>query len=277
MFGYVTINKDELKIKDYHKYQSFYCGVCKSLKDRYGIVGQVTLTYDMTFLALLLSSLYEEQEDLKPALCLAHPTQKKQIVHNSITDYAADMNVMLTYYKLADDWYDERSRKAFAMAAVLKKAFKKASAHYPEQAEVMRQYIKGVRKCEKINEQNLDKISAYTGEMLGSILAFKHDEWESHLRKMGFFLGKFIYIMDAYDDIEKDINNHSYNPLITHYYDDDFDDWCHNILVMMAAETAKEFEKMPVLQNAELIRNILYSGLWANYYKVRNQKYKIEE
>lgn len=231
----------------------------------------------MTFLALLLSSLYEEQEDLKSTICLAHPAQKKQIVHNSLTDYAADMNVMLTYYKLADDWHDERSRKAFAMAAVLKKAFKKASAQYPEQAAAMKQYIKGVRQCEKQNEQNLDKISAYTGEMLGNILAYRHDEWERPLRKMGFFLGKFIYIMDAYDDIEEDLKNHSYNPLILHYYEEDFDDWCHNVLVMMAAETAKEFEKMPVLQNAELIRNILYSGLWANYYKVRNKKYKIEE
>lgn len=142
MFGYVTVYKDELKIKDYNRYRAYYCGVCRSLKNSYGMAGQMTLTYDMTFLAILLSALYEDDTKIVMKKCIPHPVKKHPEISNEYTDYAAGMNILLSYYKLKDNWEDERSLKSNTAAGILKRAFKKACKKYPEQAKAVRDYIK---------------------------------------------------------------------------------------------------------------------------------------
>ena len=107
MFGYIVVNQPELKMKEYDEYRKYYCGLCKSLKDRYGARGQISLSYDMTFLVLLLTGLYEPEKHSGSRRCIAHPTSKHTYVQNEYTDYVADMNVILTYYKCIDDWDDE--------------------------------------------------------------------------------------------------------------------------------------------------------------------------
>jgi len=86
MFGYVNIYKPELKVKDYYKYKAYYCGLCRALKDRYGTIGQMTLTYDMTFLIILLSSLYESSTKSEEHRCMIHPVKKQTILRNEITE-----------------------------------------------------------------------------------------------------------------------------------------------------------------------------------------------
>ena len=109
MFGYVVMNKPEIKFKDFDMYRSFYCGLCRELKERYGLSGQITLTYDMTFVILLLSGLYEPPTKKGLTRCIVHPVRRQPVRKNAITEYAADMNIFLTYYKCKDDWNDERS------------------------------------------------------------------------------------------------------------------------------------------------------------------------
>ena len=103
MFGYITANREEMKIRDFKRYRSYYCGLCHALADRYGKTGQLTLTYDMTFLVILLNGLYEEPLTSIRKRCMVHPAEKQDMVFNRITDYAADMSMLLTYYKLMDD------------------------------------------------------------------------------------------------------------------------------------------------------------------------------
>lgn len=265
MFGYVTINKEELKIKDYNKYQSFYCGLCHSLKRQYGISGQMTLSYDMTFLGILLSSLYEDNTDAVKRRCIPHPVKSHEAISNSYTDYAAAMNVILTYYKLKDDWEDDRNIKSNTFAGMLKRAFKKASASYPRQSAVIAECIKMQHECEQNNIISIDDVSAPTGKMLAEIFDMRQDEWSALLRRMGFYLGKYIYIIDAYDDIEKDIRKNNFNPLIQYKDDADFCEHCEQMLIMVAAECSKAFEMMPILDNADILRNILYSGIWSKF------------
>ena len=100
MFGYVTAHEPELKVKDFAKYKSYYCGLCQMLKKKYGHLGQITLTYDMTFLILLLTSLYEPETKQTKCHCKVHPVKKQTILQNEITEYAADMNLILAYYHL---------------------------------------------------------------------------------------------------------------------------------------------------------------------------------
>ena len=108
MFGYVVMNKPEIKFKDFDMYRSFYCGLCRELKERYGLSGQITLTYDMTFVILLLSGLYEPPTKKGSTRCIVHPVRRQPVRKNAITEYAADMNIFLTYYKCKDDWNDEK-------------------------------------------------------------------------------------------------------------------------------------------------------------------------
>ena len=103
MFGYVTIHKEELKIKEYETYKGFYCGACQALRREYGLSGQMTLSYDLTFLTLLLSSLYEPKQQFSKKRCIAHPQKKRLMIENEFSEYAAHMSLLLTWYKLLDD------------------------------------------------------------------------------------------------------------------------------------------------------------------------------
>ena len=114
MFGYVTVNKPEIKFKDFDVYRSFYCGLCRELRERYGIPGQISLTYDMTFVVLLLSALYEPPTKKGTSRCVVHPLKPQPVRKNTVTEYCADMNVILTYYKCMDDWQDEHKPLRYA-------------------------------------------------------------------------------------------------------------------------------------------------------------------
>ena len=274
MFGYVTVNKDELKIKDYRRYQSYYCGVCRSLERGYGLSGRMTLTYDMTFLALLLGSLYEDGTKPRMRRCVPHPVKPHEEICNEYTDYAAAMNIMLSYYKLKDDWEDERSFKGKAFAGILKRAYRKASHRYPRQARAVRRYIKKQRACEASGEKSADIAANPTGEMLAELFDMKGGGWQRDLRRMGFFLGKFIYIMDAFDDLEEDIRHNNYNPLRIKYTGGsarergEFNRECREMLTMFAAQSSMAFEALPILANADILRNILYSGIWSKFNRI---------
>ena len=110
MFGYVLVNKPELKIKDFEKYRSYYCGLCHALGERHGTKGRLTLNYDMTFLIMILTDLYEIEERVTYGRCPVHPAKKHCSRRSSVTDYCADMCVLLAYYKCKDDWKDEANQ-----------------------------------------------------------------------------------------------------------------------------------------------------------------------
>ena len=109
MFGYVVVNKPELKIKDFDKYQQYYCGLCQSLKKTHGKISQLTLNNDLTFVGILLSGLYEPEDTIKKIRCPLHPLHQKEVRLNTYVNYASDMTIVLTYYKLEDDVLDENS------------------------------------------------------------------------------------------------------------------------------------------------------------------------
>ncbi|MBR5228391.1 MAG: hypothetical protein IKV96_00980, partial [Firmicutes bacterium] len=118
---------------------------------------------------------------------------------------------------------------------------------------------------EKTGQKDIDTVSGYFGRVLEEVFDYKNDIWSPYLRRLGFFLGKFVYIMDAYDDIVDDLEKGCYNPLSEMYNKDGFDEKVKDILGMMIAETARAFEMLPVDENIEILRNIIYSGVWKRY------------
>ena len=272
MFGYISINKAEMKFKDYDVYHSYYCGLCKVLKECYGRRGQVTLSFDMTFLVILLTGLYEPDTKTEMVRCIAHPMQKHAAKTNEFTEYAAAINMLLSYYKCEDDWADEHRKKAFVAAKLLHSKIKKIEKLYPVKCKVISENLAQISKYEAENEQNLDLMPGLFGNIMAEIFAYRHDEWESSLRKIGFFLGKFIYLMDAYDDVEDDVKKGNYNPFAKDYIIKGFDDRIKNMLLLMMAETCREFEKLPIIKYADILRNILYSGVWCRFESISRKR-----
>lgn len=272
MFGYLTIYKPELKVKDFYKYKAYYCGLCRTLKEKYGISGQVTLTYDMTCLIILLTSLYEENTKESVHRCPVHPMKKQGMLQNEITEYAADMNLILAYYHLADDWKDEKKLPALAGMKVLKKKVKKAVKKYPRQSEAIRGRLKEITAYEKENITDIDQMAGCFGRLMAELLAYREDQWANGLRRLGFYLGKFIYIMDAYDDLKEDMEKGRYNPLIPLAGRDTYEEDCRQMLLMMMAECSREFEKLPCLLDADILKNIFYAGVWGKYNQLQKSR-----
>ena len=269
MFGYIVVHKPELKVREYETYRASYCGLCHSLKKQSGRIGQLTLSFDMTFLALLLTGLYEPETVTKSARCIAHPVEKHFYRENRYFDYAADMNVLLTYYKCLDDWQDERKLTACLFGQTLKGNVKKLAERYERQSRCLRDNLAALSAYEKEKQYDIDKTAGFFGAIMAELFVYAEDEWADKLRRMGFFFGKFIYLMDAYEDIEEDLKQGRYNPLADLYKKDTFEQECQQILKMMMAETSKVFEQLPILEDAEILRNILYAGVWTRYGQIR--------
>ncbi|MBS7341351.1 MAG: DUF5685 family protein [Suilimivivens sp.] len=277
MFGYIIINKGDMKFKEFDIYHSYYCGLCRVLKEKYGLAGQLSLSYDMTFLIMILSSLYEPDTRLGETKCVAHPFEKHVVRTNEFTEYAADMNVLFTYYKCRDDWEDDKKPSRLAYAELLKKAYRSICSRYGEKARKIDSLLREISQEERKQNQDIDHMAGIFGNIMGEMMAVREDEWQEELHSMGSFLGKFIYLLDAYEDIEEDIRKKRYNPLIKRFDNPDFEEEIKKILTLMMAGCCKEFEKLPVIDNVEILRNILYSGIWYRYELVSQKRQKERE
>ncbi|MCR5182449.1 MAG: DUF5685 family protein [Clostridia bacterium] len=272
MFGYVLVNKPELKIKEFDLYRSYYCGICHALKERYGLTGRMTLNYDMTFLAMLLSDLYDKENCDFEARCVAHPAKKHPEKRNEFSTYCADMCVFLSYFKGVDDWNDEHGVRGWAGKTALKGKAERVREKYPEKCALIEEHLAALSAVEKEGLQPIDKCANAFGEIMGEIFCYEDDIFREDMYNVGFFLGKFIYTLDAYEDVEKDIEKGTYNPFRAEYEEavktgeyDRFDENVMNILMLMISECTDAFEKLPLIENVEVLRNILYSGVWVRF------------
>ena len=159
----------------------------------------------LLFIAVMIWKYGKDRKVKGGLLVSVHPTKKRTLRTNEITEYAAAMNILLAYYNLIDDWKDDKSLTKKTYAEMLKKDFEKAKKGYPIQAKAIEDYIARLAECEKSNDTNIDAVAGLTGEMLGILFAWKQDEWQKDLKEFGCYMGKFIYIMDAYEDIGDDV------------------------------------------------------------------------
>ena len=272
MFGYVTICEPELKVKDLKKYRAYYCGLCRVLREDYGFMGQMTLTYDMTFAVILLTSLYESETETELHRCKVHPVKKQMMFRNEITSYAAAMNVLLAYYHMEDDWQDEKKVSSLMTKSMIRGRAERIIQKYPRQSKAIQVYLKELSRYEKEQSTDIDKTAGCFGRLMEELFVYQEDIWADSLRRMGFFMGKFIYIMDAYEDLPEDMKKGRYNPLEGLYGQADYEERMQQILRMMIAESTAEFEKLPCLVDVDILRNILYDGVWNRYNTIQMKK-----
>lgn len=289
MFGYVTPCKMELKMKDYEKFKAYYCGLCRSIKKNYGNFPRITLNYDMTFLAILLDSFSKEERELDRIRCIVHPTEKKIIIkNNKAIDYAAYCNIILSYYKLLDDANDDKKLSHKLMGDLLKRYLKNN-----KDTEKIETYIKNslsqlsAMESGKIENLNLDKISHPFADLTGFLIsnyALDKNIKES-LYFLGYNIGKWIYLIDAFDDLEKDMKENKFNAInnILNVNQLSYLDFSRKIeeridfiLTTCGANALNILQRLPIKRNIDLLYNIIQFGLMEKMDKVFKRSEKNE-
>ena len=271
MFGYVTANMGELTKQQQRRYSAVYCGICRRIRAQSGQLARLGLSYDMAFLAVLLMSLYEPSEQNGNNRCLIHPITRRDWIDNEFVRYAADMNVALAYYNCLDDWQDDGKRGAKWLAEAYEKHLPDIETRWPRQCRAIRDSLENLSALEKANCPNPDEPAGTFGALMGELLAVKEDLWSPTLRKMGNALGRFIYLLDAELDYDKDRHQGKYNPFLAKGEDKDWAKW-EDYLVLTMGRCTAEFEKLPLVQDKPLLDNILYSGVWVNYRRKRKEE-----
>ena len=274
VFGYVTVHYAALGEEEKARFRACYCGLCRTLGERYGLSARAVLSNDMTFLAMLLSSLYEPSEETGRLRCPGRPWRVREFARSEPYAYAADMNVAFAYYKTADDARDDKNPAAMAGRRLLAGRMARVEALYPEKCRRIAEAVAALDALEKAGSRDIDAAANAMGALFGEVYARQDDFWREPLYALGAAVGRFIYLCDAWEDREADEKKGLYNPLSAYASRPDYDEFAHRILTMMISEGAQAFELLPVERDAAILRNILYSGVWSRWALLHERKAK---
>lgn len=225
MFGYVRIDKPEMKVREYETYRSVYCGLCRAMGRCTGCSSRMTLSYDFAFLLLFRTVLARERMTYTERRCLAHPTRKKPMIDaTDETDYVACAAALLTYYKCRDDLMDESGGRRMLVRSLYptaKRMRRKALRRFPELCrldECIADAMDVIALEEKKCHPSADFYAELSGGMLGAIFSFGLGKTEERIaRVIGKHIGKWIYLIDAFEDLDEDREKGRFNPfLLTH-------------------------------------------------------------
>ena len=220
MFGYVRVFKPTLTMGEYEQYKGIYCTLCKRLGKRYGVLSRFTLSYDMTFLALLQMALDENDPDFCPSRCSFNPTKRcLKACNTTAIDRAADIGTVLAYYKLRDTLADEGFFKrmgAWFALPFAKRAHKKAKKNVPHIDEAVEGMMIAQARLEAEACASIDRAAEPFALLLQTLAAeiAADDSQKRVLERFGYCLGRWVYLMDAVDDLADDLEEERYNPYI---------------------------------------------------------------
>ena len=289
MLGYIKAYKPELKVKDYEIYKGIYCSLCKKLGKRYSPFAQLFLSYDFTFLLLLKMSLSSECPALKKNRCHYNPLVKCKTCagEDDNLNICADTVIIMSYYKIIDNIYDSGLLKKIAMIVVfplIALMYKKAKRLSPEVEETIALSMKEQKSTETNENCGIDMAAEPTAKALSAIITIgEHDERKIIvLKRLGYLLGRWVYIMDAVDDLEDDIKNNCFNPLKNKFNDvylnqqeDEFCEYAQQILNTTAGEAVLAFKLLGINRFRDILENILYDGLAMTANEVINKRKKV--
>jgi len=263
LFGYIRIYKDELKVKEYNLFKAYYCGVCQAIKRDYGFPARYFLSYDAAFLAVLLSSVQETSPAVCTGRCMANPLLRRPMMsRDNVLHYSAAVNVLLVWFKLRDDLADSRSIKAALLLPLMYRKRKKAQKRYPDLYEGISKALEELSQIEKERSRMPDAPAAAFGRLMAGIfdtpLAGK-DEVRRILSHAGFLLGRFIYLLDAWEDRKADQKKGAYNPFLLGEALDEKE--LQLSLDYTLSELANSLSLLQPMRNREIIENIVYLGL----------------
>jgi hypothetical protein len=267
MFGYVIANLPDLDDQEKARYQGAYCGLCRTLGERLGQRCRPLLSYDTTFLSLLLGALYEPAESGGQARCALHPVAPRSHLENPYTAYAADMTVALAYHKCLDDWHDDHNLRHRGYAGLLERPYAQVRCRHPYQTKAIEAGLARIDAGEHDPATGPDQQAAAFGAVMAAVFVPYPDIWADTLAEFGYELGRFIYLMDATCDYADDLKHGSYNPLRLLGCQPE---QMEPTLECLIGAAAAAFERLPLERDLHLLRSVLYAGVWQQF----NSRYK---
>ncbi len=283
MFGYVIPDKMNMYMKDYYHYRAHYCGLCKRIGQDCGQFMRLSTNYDLVFLDLLVHDILGLKSEYKNEPCILSPKKKSIAKGDEVTDRIVDVNTLLMYYKLLDDKLDSRKPnpvKSLARVAVVSSKYKKAKKHLPELDSLFATEYGRLRDYEKANETSIDKLADPFANMLRqSIKQLLGDKSTEAVENLMYFLGKWIYFIDAIDDLDKDNKKKEFNPLLVGYnYEgkDKFfaDNFARLEFILMSSynKMYECFQQIELTINEGPLTNIVWYGILMRSKEILNNK-----
>ena len=293
MFGYVRAFKPQLRVCEYDTYKSVYCGLCKKMGKEFGFLSRMTLSYDFTFLALMNMALGDYDISYKNERCIAHPQKKSPCLKaDDALSYPADAAIILIFHKLRDDLAD-KGLKGKTVAALtlpfLKRGYKRAASRYGKLAKDIENLMEKQKNAEMITDAAFDFYAENSAKMMEHIASYLSEDENTRqvLKKFGYYIGRYVYVCDALDDLRKDCKKGDFNPLAVKFgfrmgnlCDEDFNkarDFCLDSINMTLAELAESYVKLNLRHFKPINDNIVYLGMKNTFNLIYNEKFNRKE
>ncbi len=282
MFGYVRPQKSELLVREYEQYKGVYCSLCRQLGKSYGVASRLTLSYDCTFYALMLFALNPECPGFQSGRCVVNPLKKCTYCNAGENEFttAAALSVIMTYQKIRDDIADSHffgKIRAYLLLPFAAHARKKAAHDFPKIDSIVSTAMVEQKVAEREESPSIDLCAEPTAKMLQqvfeTVLGINEDKGNTEvriLRQFGYYLGRWVYLIDAADDIEKDIKSKSFNPFIAKYHLnesstaqelDSVRNYANQVLNLTLSQLIAALNILDFQHFSSIIKNVILKGL----------------
>jgi hypothetical protein len=293
MFGYVRPLKDELKVREFDQFKACYCALCHTLKTRYGALSRNILSYDFAFLAMLLWG-EKDTPTVKCARCIASPFKKKPYCEQTkVLDVCAGYSVILTWWKLRDSIKDERFFKSIRdrlLSLLLYSAYRKASRTYSEFAKEVETNLAALSHLEAAGNASLDACADKFARITEALAAVTFAETSAGntadadryrpLQQLLYHTGRYIYIVDACDDLSEDLKNKRFNPVANRFrltagvLSEEDKTALRTTLLHSCALIGAAYELLPGNHWSQILSNIIYLGMPETCFRVLDGTWK---
>ena len=268
MTGYIRINKAELKVKEYETYKGLYCSLCKNLARRYTPLAQLFLSYDLAFLLLLRLSLADNCPEIVKKCCSYNPTVKCACVkEENILNSVSDLAIIISFFKIKDNIQDEHSIKKLAyilFLPIVACMYRKARKNAPGFDKIVSDSVARQRALETQSDAVcVDAAAEPSSFALSKIFSHNLSDTEQIelMSRLGYMLGRWVYLIDAADDLHEDCENDNFNAFAPEINSPDLCSSLERILETTVGEISLAFELLPVKRYRNIISNIIYDGL----------------
>lgn len=276
MFGYIKPFKPEMKMREFDIYKGIYCSLCKHMGKKFGALSRLTLSYDCTFLALVLMAIQGSCSGFKDSRCAVNPLKKCMVCNdqNDIFEFSGAVSIIMSYYKIMDDINDNMGiskLRAYALLPIISRPYRKAKKLHPEIDSIVNRYINSQSEIERTSENGVDVSAEPTSHMMSELLVTPSfcESQERVIKQFGYFIGRWIYLIDASDDLEKDIKNNNFNPFVnlliknseSNMSISEINTYCNEVLNQTLSQAISAYNLLEIKQFNSIIENILYLGL----------------
>lgn len=286
MFGYIKPFKPEMKVKEFDTYKAIYCGLCKQLGSVYGPFARMTLSYDFTFLSLISLSLKEVSGLFRHEKCIVNPLKKKACLTTcEDLTFGASTAMIMFYYKLKDN-YDDGGIKDKSLSLSLmpfaRQAKRKAAKRYPYLDEIVSECINQQNIVEHSDSLSIDYAAEPSAGALGRIFECLSDDKteQTVLNRLGYFVGRFVYFIDALDDLEDDIKTGGYNIFYKKFVAqqntnlEQIKECAKGVINLTIGQIASAYELLNIKHYKTILDNIIYLGFHNSLYQVLHKEQK---